>query len=298
MSVLSKVVSGRQSDPFLVLVYGVEGIGKSTFAAYAPNPIFLTSERGTSYLNVSRLFPESFEQMKSYLEALLNEDHGYLTLVVDSLDWLEPIIHKKVLKDKGKGKTSIDDIGYAKGYVWALDYWRQILNLLNRLRFEKKMNVILIGHSIVKTFHDPNLPDGYERYQLKLHDKAAGLVKEFVDFILFATYETEIIFDEGKKNRGRGEGKRLLYTQHRPSFDAKSRLAIPFTINLSWKSFKGHCDKVLSEGEKDLVTKLNSYADQITDKFIQQKVKENIQTYQDNFEELKAIEIQVLNILS
>jgi len=299
MSILKQVVKGRLNAPYLVLIYGVEGIGKTTFAAYSPNPIFLGTERGSSFLDVAR-FPkvEDFDGVMKSLQSLLDEDHNYKSLVIDSLDWLEPIVHKKVLADKGKGKTAIEDIGFAKGYVWALDYWRQILKVLDEIRSKKGMNIILTGHSIVKTFHDPNLTDGYERYQLKLHDKASALVKEFVDFVLFATFEATILFDEGKKNRARGEGKRLLHTQHRPSFDAKSRIAIPFTISLSWKAFDFLCQKVLNEGTESLVKRLQDLSGQIGEEVIREKVLKNINENKNNMNELKAIEIQILNIIA
>lgn len=296
---LGKIVSGRVKEPYLVLLYGTEGVGKSTFASCAPNPIFIGTEHGSSFLNVDRFAGlTSYKEVLSALKSLSEDSHSYKTIVIDSLDWLEPLVWDQVLAEKGKGKTSIEDIGYAKGYIFALSYWREIIKELSLLRM-KGMNILLIGHSIIKTFHDPSLTEGYDRYQIKLHDKASALFKEFVDFILFANFET-FLFNQGdtfKKAKGGGGKKRILYTQRRPSFDAKSRVNLPFEIDFSWKVFDNLCQKSLNETNKDVLVRIKELIEQLTDETMKKKVIESVTKYKDDLRELKGIEINLLNVI-
>jgi len=175
MSLLKQVVKGKLKNPHLLLLYGTDGVGKSTFGASAPNPIFLGTEDGTASLDVARFpAPESFAQVIESIEVLSKEPHDYKTLVVDSLDWLEPLVWEKVCKDGEKKK--IEDFGYGKGFSNALHEWRKMMNALKSLRFSKGMDIVLIAHSQVKTFNDPSLVEGYDRYQMKLNDKASALL--------------------------------------------------------------------------------------------------------------------------
>jgi hypothetical protein len=103
-----------------------------------------------------------------------------------------------------------------------------------------KMHVLLIGHAQIKSFQDPELANAYDRYQLKINDKAAALVREASDAVLFARFETELVRDGGNgrsKAKVRGEGTRIMYTESRPGFDAKNRFNLPFVMPLDWKTF-------------------------------------------------------------
>jgi len=100
------------------------------------------------------------------------------------------------------------------------------------------MNIILIAHAQIKTFADPAQPTGYDRYQLKLNEKAAAVLREAVECVLFATYETTVVKEKGdKKGRGVGDGERVMYTERRPAFDAKNHFDLPFEMPLSWKAY-------------------------------------------------------------
>jgi AAA domain-containing protein len=156
-------------------------------------------------------------------------------VVLDSLDWIEPLIWKAVC-DEGKVEN-IEQFGggYGKGYVRALDLWRTLIKELAVLN--QNMHVLLIGHAQIKSFQDPELPTAYDRYQLKINDKAAALVREASDAVLFTRFETELVRATGAKAKVRGEGKRIMYTESRPGFDAKNRFDLPFVMPLDWKSF-------------------------------------------------------------
>jgi hypothetical protein len=233
---LGAIVKGRLVRPMRVLTYGVEGIGKSTFAANAPSPIFLAAEDGTAQLDVAR-FPEpkTWREVFDALDELTDTEHDFKTLVVDTLDWLEPLCWQAVC-ERSKWR-SIEDGGYGKGYVAALDEWRVLLARLERLRERRAMHVIFLAHSWVKTFKSPDTDD-FDRYELKVHAKAGGLLKEWADAVLFARYETFSHVDEKtKRAKGVSTGARVIHTQRTAAWDAKNRYDLPESIPLDWQAF-------------------------------------------------------------
>lgn len=233
---LSDIQTGVENLPPRLMVYGVEGIGKTKLAASAPKPIFISTEDGMGIIDAPR-FPlsESYEDVDAALRVLATEDHDYKTLAVDTLDWLEPLIWKKVIKDnpqteKGKAVVNIEDYGYGKGFGYAMDYWQDFISALNYLRTAKGMTVILLAHSEVKRYDDPT-SDPYDRYQPKFQKAAVAKIKEWSDAILFANYrvatkESDVGFNQ-KKTRAIGQGERLLFTQERPAWIAKNRYSMP-----------------------------------------------------------------------
>jgi NAD(P)H-dependent FMN reductase len=233
---LAAVQSGRVDKPVRVVCYGVEGIGKSTFGAGAPAPIFLGAEDGTAHLDVARFpEPQSWTDALEAIDVLSTQEHSYKSLVVDTLDWLEPLCWANVCR-VGK-KDSIEDFGYGKGYAAALDNWRVLLARLDRMRAARGMHVVLLAHSWIKGWKNPE-GDDYDRYELKLHSKTSGLVKEWADAVLFARYETYAVENEkAGRTKGISTGARILHTQHRAAWDAKNRFDLPETLPLAWSEF-------------------------------------------------------------
>lgn len=236
---LSSLRKTGTARPPRIVVYGTHGIGKSTFAAKAPNPVFIQTEEGLDAINVDA-FPrcEKFEDIMDCIGSLASEDHEFGTVVVDSADWAEQLVHKRVAKDNNV--ATIDAIGYGRGYKAAADYWRQILDALDYLRNEKNMQVIMLAHTQVKRFDDP-LADPYDRYQLDLHHGSASLLAEWCDILMFAnqqysTIKSDVGFNQ-KVTRAIGNGSRVLYTQERPGWQAKSRWPLPDTIPLDYEKF-------------------------------------------------------------
>lgn len=233
---LSSIVSTPAMSPPRVLVYGPAGVGKTTFAAGAPKPICIQTEDGADVVGMAR-FPlaDSYQAVEEAIGVLLNEQHEYQTVVIDSLDWLEQLIWRRVCEQHKLG--SIEDAGYGKGYVFALDIWRRFLDGLDALRKRKGMAVVSIAHSHIKRFEDP-AGEGYDRFEIKLHRKAADLCMEHADLIGFATYRTSTKQIDGgfgrKITRAVGTGERVLRTAERPAFIAKSRYAIPDELPLGW----------------------------------------------------------------
>lgn len=240
MSLLSKVTKGPIKKPVLALVHGMPGVGKSTFAADFPSPIFLGSEDGTNNLSVTR-FPslESFGQVLEAMKELTTANHDYKTLVIDSLDWLEPLVFKSVCQDARVDSIEEAHGGYGKGYVAALDKWRTLIAAVSGLRAAKGMHVVVIAHSQVKRIDDAVENKAWDRVTLKLNEKASALWQEFCDGVLYATYQIHTKQDDANKAKTRAysSGQRVLFTEWRPTFVAKQRWGIPFEIPLSAEAF-------------------------------------------------------------
>lgn len=235
---LGAVTRGKLAKPQRIVLYGTEGVGKSTFAADAPTPIFLCSEAGTEHLDVARFpEPQSWRDVLDACDTLMGA-HEYKTLAIDTLDWLEPLCWAHTCatkKDGAKAATHIEDYGFAKGYIYALDTWRTLLSRLDRLRDERGMNIVLLAHSWVKTFKSPDTED-FERYELKLHPKASALVKEWADAVLFTMHET-LTHKQNNRAKGIGTGERVIFTERTAAYDAKNRAGLPSRLPLSWDAF-------------------------------------------------------------
>lgn len=237
---LGAVTKGRVKSPLRVVLYGTEGVGKSTFASDAPSPIFLPFEDGSDHLDTAR-FPRatSYGDVIDAIRVLTEEAHDFKTLVIDTLDSLESIVWSRVTNtranDSGKKVTSIEEYGFAKGYIYAVDVWRDLLAKLDELRVTRGINVVLIAHAALVTIKSPDTED-FQRFDLKLHHKSSALIREWSEHVLFATTEAAT-----KKINNRtkvvGLGDRVLHTASAPGWVAKTRSSAPATLPLSWEAF-------------------------------------------------------------
>ena len=238
MSLLQSIKTGRDNLPPRIMEYGVEGVGKSTFGASAPNPIFVQTEDGLGEIDTAK-FPlaKTFSDIESYLTALRDEPHDFQTVVLDSADWAERLIWDQVCRDFGVRSIEKADGGYGKGYTHALTYWRQVVKTLNEIRTRRNMAVILVAHAKVERFEDPEHP-AYDRYTPRLHKAANSLVCEWVDAVLFATRRMRVDSTTGKAAPvGADGGERVLRTNGSPAYSAKNRYSLPTEMSLSWQAF-------------------------------------------------------------
>jgi len=239
-SLLKTIITGKQFPPPRILLHGPEGIGKTTFGASAPNPIFIPTEDGQNQVDCSR-FPlaTSLEQIDDYLNTLLREDHQFQTVVIDSADWLEKLIFDAVCKRFGVSVIEKADGGWGNGYKNALNCWSELLDKLGMLRQQKNMAVIFLAHSDIRPFRDPTAST-YDQMVPRMQKLAMTMLTEWVDAIFYATRRIRLE-KEGDRTIahaiGANGGERIMRTVGGPDVMAKNRYNLPDELPLSWSAF-------------------------------------------------------------
>lgn len=220
------ITTGVQNKPVKAVVYGPEGIGKSTFAAQFPQPLFIDTEGSTTRLDVARTdTPTSLAMLSSMLDELRRDMQGYKTLVIDTADWAERLCTKAVCEKNQK--SGIEEFGYGKGFTYVYEEMGRILNQLTDI-CEHGANIVITAHAAIRKFEQPDEMGAYDRWELKLINapkcNVCAMVKEWADLVLFANYKTySVAVDkDGKKHKAQG-GERVMYTTHNPCWDAKNR---------------------------------------------------------------------------
>jgi len=245
------ISSSSMARPRRIVLYGVQGVGKSTWASQAPAPIFLPTEEGLNNLD-AQAYPLlfSWENVQEAVEALYTEEHSFRTVVIDSIDRLEHLIWADVCAEHRM--KNIEDAGYGKGYVYALSRWNWLFQGLDALRAQRAMTVILIAHAKIERFEAPETAS-YDRYGVRLNKHAAACVQEWADEVLFATYEVFVKAEKGgfgkEKGKAIGQGNRILRTSERPFASAKNRLGLPDEIPFVWSEFEKYLPAIADRKE-------------------------------------------------
>src|SRR5580765_5325877 len=236
---LTGVVRAPAIRPPRILLYGIHGIGKTTFGTQAPSPIFLCTEDGADNLEVDR-WPkiESRKEVLDALRVLVKEPHDYRTVVIDSVDWLEEFILAEL-----KLEFSAKDLSYGKDMMHSEEKMYQVLQALNYLRDQRQMGIVLIAHSEIRRFDSP-LTEPYDRYQPKLDRRNSALLQEWADAVLFTTYDISVKREDVGFNRevrrGVTTGDRLMYTSEHQGYYAKNRYALPPELPLNFAELAKH----------------------------------------------------------
>ena len=222
-----------------VVVVGTGKIGKTTFAAMSPNAIGILTEDGADAVD-AQAFPlaSSLAEVYAAIDTLINQEHEFQTLFIDSLDWLEPMVQDYVCKQNNW--KNIEQPGFGKGYVAAAEEWRNLLSGLEVLRAAKGMGIILIAHDKIKRIEDP-LTEGYDSHVLKLHDRAAALVSEWADVVGYAGYriftsKTDAGFGN-KETKATTTGERILHVEPHPAHCGGNRFGLS-NMPLDWVAFQ------------------------------------------------------------
>ena len=242
MSLLDQVRKGRNPRPPKVVIYGGPKVGKSTFAAGATDAIFIQTEEGLDALDVAS-FPlaASYQDVVNQIKTLAREEHEYKTVVIDSLDWLEPLIWQAVVSDNGVATIEAVGGGYGKGYAEAVGYWIKLLEAMDYLRDKRGMTVVLIGHDEIRRM-EPVDSEAYDYAALKLHKRAAAKVEEWADVIGYAKPKTLVRSEDtgfGKKHKRAISPKdeRELYVGQHPAYISGNRYGMSDSVPLEWGDF-------------------------------------------------------------
>lgn len=239
----------EEKAPKLV-IYGPPGAGKTNFGSKAPEVVIGDTEDSLTGVEANQVKIRSWNDAKDFLEAIYTQPHRFKSMCIDTVDWLERIIHVEVCKVNRV--ASIDDIGYGKGYGFALDYWDYFLKCLTAIRNDRNMPIILLAHEKIKRFDDPMM-QGYDRYMLKLNDKAAALLIEWADAVLFMKTKTILVTEKGElnkdKKRAKDGGGVYMYSKDSPAYQAKCRVSLnlpdefPISEKNAWNDFMSQIGK-------------------------------------------------------
>jgi hypothetical protein len=226
-----KITKGKQTRAQRVVIYGVESVGKSTFAAQFPKPLFLDVEGGTAHLDTDRSEIDDAAALESAIREC--QTASYDTIIIDSIDWTERMLVDQLLAEHKK--KSVEDFGYGKGWVMTAEKMARLLGLLESLINAGK-NVVLIAHSQVKRVEPPDLLAAYDRYELKMSKQCSPLVKEWADELWFFKFKTKTVESESGRSKGIGGKERIILTTHSAAYDAKTRSGLAEELPMAWES--------------------------------------------------------------
>lgn len=226
------IIKGKISTAKKIVLYGPEGIGKSTFASKFPDPVFIDTEGSTKDMDVARFdAPTSWEMLLAQVQYVRDNPNICKTLVVDTADWGQKLCVKAVC-DK-HGVKGIEDFGFGKGYVYVYEEFGKLLNALTEV-LERNIHTFISCHAMMRKFEQPDEMGSYDRWELKLLNSPkcsiAAMVKEWADMVLFANYKTNVINVDPSSKQGKYKaqgGSRVMYTTHNPCWDAKNRYGLP-----------------------------------------------------------------------
>lgn len=223
-----KIFRGKQPSAKKVVVYGPEGIGKSTFASRFPDPVFIDTEGSTKDMDVARFeAPSSWTMILEQVQYVKGHPDVCRTLVVDTADWAEMLCIDHICAKFHK--DGLEEFGYGKGYTYVQEEFGRLLNLLEEV-VKAGVHVILTAHAKMRKFEQPDELGAYDRWEMKLTKQTAPMVKEWADLVLFANYKTFVVNVDGQgaqkgKNKAQG-GRRVMFTTHHPCWDAKNRYGL------------------------------------------------------------------------
>ena len=232
-----EIKKGKIKSAIRLVAYGSEGIGKSTFASQFPDPLFIDVEGGTKQLDIARFpQPETWNELLAMVDAVIAEPTICQTLVIDTIDRAETLLSAQLLAESGVDSIEKYGGGYGKGYTAIQERFnKDLLMRLDRL-IAKGVNVVLLAHAAMRKLESPDDPP-YDRWELKVSKKVAPLVKEWADILIFMNYEVMVIEENGRA-KAKGQAKRRMHANHKPTYDAKNRYGLPDDMELSFEPLR------------------------------------------------------------
>lgn len=259
MALFDRIKKGQTVRAPRIMMIGVEGVGKSTAGASMPNPVFICGESGLvgpQFADTPSFTPENWGEILQFVDELAQDSQGFKTLVIDTLDWVEPMLYAHVCKNANH--KNIEDFGYGKGYVVAQQEARQLLARLDRLN-ANGMNILLLCHSQIKTVNNPT-GDNYDHFESKVNAKISGIFREWCDCVLFAQFDMYTKKD-GMRAKAFGGDGRIVQTTHSAAWDAKNRYGLPEVMPLDM----GAIMEAITAGQVDVEALKTEFAGYIKD---------------------------------
>ena len=226
------ITTGKVDRPKKVVIYGAEGIGKTTFASKFPNPLFIDTEGGTAHMDIRRVEkPVTWDALVDLVNEVADTPGICGSLVLDTADWAEQSCILSVCK-KYK-KAGIEEFGYGKGYTYVAEEFARLLAACDRV-IEAGIHMVITAHAKMRKFEQPDEMGAYDRWEMKLSKQVAPLLKEWCDMLLFCNYKTYVVSTESNGAKKAQGGKRVIYTSHHPCWDAKNRQGLPEEMDLDY----------------------------------------------------------------
>lgn len=234
-----EIKKGIMARAVKTVLYGVEGIGKTTFASKFPSPLFIDLDHGTSWLDVDRVEDiKDWETLLKTMELFTKTQHDYKTLVIDTADAAAMMCANYIIARSGQGKRSIEDIPYGKGYKMLTEEFSVLMYELERI-INKGFHVVVLAHAQLKTITKPDEMGQYDHWELKLPanstNRLSPLLKEWADLLIFASYKTKLVTDQATAKKKAKGGERIMYLAHTPYADAKNRFNLPDVAPFDYK---------------------------------------------------------------
>lgn len=297
-----QITEGKIRKPFNILVHGVPGIGKSTFAADLDKPIFIGAEEQDELEAAKAPKITEFSQVFDQVSWLLKNKHDYKTLALDTIDSLEQLLHQSILNSDPKNTGSMNKAhgGYGAAYEKALNEMMKLRDLISELRDKKKMNICIICHTVAKKTSDPVTMGEYDEYQLTLHHKVQNLWVDWVSAVLFMNYVVEKNDDE---KFAYGDGERVILTAKRPGHLAKNRYNFEYQMEMPVEhpasEFKRSLEKFYTSDRtpKDVRKSIDGLLENVQDEELKKKVVASLKG-KDKVQSLEKIENRLKEIVN
>lgn len=298
MSLLASVTTGKQIGPQIHVIYGNNGVGKTTFAAAFPKALIIDLENGSNHLDVARVASDKIKtlgDLNSLLKELCESAHTFRTIVIDSVESLEHLIFDAVCAEGKVDSIEKYEGGYGKGYMRSREIMRELFNPLRLLQL-KGVSTILVAHSQVRQMTDPATNQVYDRVIMRANDKLAAVIRDLADNVFYATHKTFTTVEKGK-TKAFSDGQRVMLTQWRAGFDAKNRLELPHELPLSYEAFQEACQTKPEANVDDLLKDIDAMSKSAKPD-LQAIVKTQVEKFKTNPVKLKELKNRLMKHVS
>lgn len=295
------------SKPPRVIIYGEPGCGKSNFMINAPSPVILSMEDRVDHLkrqdgqSFDIIDIKSWDDLRSNVRSLLNENHPYLTVGIDSLDWAEKLCHAKIIGQSDKDIIRVNG-GYGAGLRESEKLHRELIADLSLLREKKNMLVVATAHYQVKEEKNPEAVKDYDSFQIKLDDRVSSLWREWADAILFVRFNTFIKnLDDAKKAKAFTDHGRSVYATKQAFCQAKNVYSMPTTAMEFAPDFWNVFESYYKQGEKEVTPEevksaIHELIEKVKDEETKNVVLATMKNAGENVYKLNSIKSRLMEI--